>query len=96
MKILVEITGAKVACKDGMLDSWREVAGWAGGKLRQRFGEMVETRYHDLFDADCPALPQGAQLPLVKVNGEILSSGGRVSLPDLRRKIETMLKTQAA
>ena len=32
--ILVKIVGAPVACKDGIKESWREVAGWAAGQLQ--------------------------------------------------------------
>jgi hypothetical protein len=34
--------------------------------------------------------PSGAQLPLVLVNGKVLSSDGKISAPALRRKIESL------
>ncbi len=86
--LLVQIIGAPLACKEGVKDSWREVADWAAGQLRQRFGENVQARYYDLFDPDCPQIQPGVQLPLVMVNGEVLSSGGKISVPAIRRKIE--------
>ena len=94
--VLVQIIGAPIACKDGVKDSWREVAHWAAGQLKARFGEAVEVRYYDLFDADCPSMPAGAQLPLVLVNGEVTLSGGKIAVPVIRRKIESMMETQAA
>ena len=88
--ILVQIVGAPIACKEGVKDSWREVAEWAGGQLSQRFGERVKVQYIDLIDLACPLVPSGAQLPLVLVNGEVLSGGGKISVPAIRRKIETI------
>jgi disulfide oxidoreductase YuzD len=88
--VIVQIVGAPVACKDSVKDTWRETATWAGEQLRARFGERVRVEYYDLFDPAGPPVPPGAQLPLVLVNGEVLSSGGKVSLPALRRKIEPL------
>lgn len=90
--VLVQIIGAPTGCADGVKDSWREVARWAAGQLKARFGEDVEVKYYDLFDADCPSMPAGAQLPLVLVNGEALSSGGKVSVPAIRKKIEALVE----
>ncbi len=94
--VRVQIIGAPIACKEGIKDSWREVAAWAAGQLRARFGDRVVVRYFDLFDAGCPALPDGAQLPLVMVEDEVLSSGGKVSVPVIRRKIESIMTEQTA
>jgi hypothetical protein len=77
-------------------DSWRDVAKWAIGQLKGHFGEAVDAHYFDLFDADCPSMPAGTQLPLVMVNGEVASSGGKISVPTLRRKIESILEKQTA
>ena len=87
--ILVQIIGAPIACKEGVKDSWREVAEWAAGQLKVRFGESVQVKYYDLFDANCPPIPKSALLPLVLVNAEVLSSGGKISLPAIRKRIET-------
>ncbi|RMF40308.1 MAG: hypothetical protein D6755_13565 [Anaerolineae bacterium] len=92
--VVVDIIGAPVACADGVKDTWRSLANWAAGQLRTRFGDAVQVRYHDLFDPDCPSLPPDAQLPLVLVNGEVFSSGGKLRLPALRRKIEALLQEQ--
>lgn len=88
--IKVQIIGAPIACADGVKDTWRDVAHWAAGQLKARFGEDVQVKYYDLFDADCPSIPAGAQLPLVLVNGEVLSSGGKISVPAIRKKIEAL------
>ena len=94
--ITVQIIGAPIACKDGVKDSWRDVAKWAMDQVKGHFGEAVEARYFDLFDADCPSLPNDSQLPLVLVNNEVLSSGGKISIPAIRRKIESIMEKQTA
>jgi disulfide oxidoreductase YuzD len=88
--ILVKIIGAPVACKDGVKDTWREVAEWAGEQLRSRYGESVRVQYYDLFDPDCPTLPPDSRLPVVFVNDLWLSSGGKISIPLIRKKIEEL------
>ena len=88
--VIVQIVGAPVACKDGVKDTWRATAVWAGEQLRLRFGDRVRVEYFDLFDPAAPPVPPGTRLPLVTVNGEMLSSGGKISIPALRRKIETL------
>ena len=86
--VVVQIIGAPIACKEGIKDSWLEVADWAAGQLNARYGEAVQVSYYDLFDANCPALSTGAQLPVVLVNGEVLSNGGKISVPAIRKRIE--------
>ena len=89
--VAVQIIGALMAaCDDGVQDKWREVAVWAADQLARRFGESIQVRYFDLFDPACPAIPPGAQLPLVLVNGEVLSSGGKISVPAIRRRLEAL------
>ena len=94
--ILVQIIGAPIACKEGVKDTWREIAEWASGQLHQRFGEGVQVQYFELFDPACPPIPPGVQLPLVLVNGEVLSSGGKISMPVIRGEIEAILKKEIA
>ena len=93
-RVLVQIIGAPIACKEGLKDTWREVAGWAAGQLQAHFRERVQVQYFDLFDPACPAVPAGAQLPLVMVAGEVVSSGGKIPVPALRRRIESMLENR--
>lgn len=90
--ILVQIIGAPIACKEGVKDTWREVAAWAGEQLRKHFGESVAVQYFDLFDPSCPNIPPGIQLPLVMINNEVLSYGDKISVLVLRRKIEAILE----
>jgi hypothetical protein len=88
--IHIEIIAAKVACEQGLKDSWRETAEFAAGQLRARYGDKVSVKYFDLFDTDCPPIPQGSQLPLIIVDGEILSSGGKISVPLIRKRIDEL------
>jgi hypothetical protein len=39
-------------------------------------------------------MPAGAQLPLVLINNEVLSSGGKISVPAIRKKIESIMEKQ--
>jgi hypothetical protein len=94
--VIVQIIGAPIACKDGVKDSWREVAKWAADQMKTHFGEAVDVRYFDLFDGDCPPMPINAQLPLVIVEGEVLSSGGKISIPAIRRKVESIMEKRSA
>ncbi len=85
---VVRIVGSLVACQEGVKDTWREVAAWAAGQLAARFGSAVQVEYFDLFDPGCPALPPGAELPVVLVNQEVISCGGKISVPAIRKYLE--------
>ena len=87
-QVLVKIIGAPVACKDGIKDTWREIADWVAAQLKSRYGEKVCVQYYDLFDSDCPTLPQDSQLPVVFAGDVLVSSGGKISIPLIRKKIE--------
>jgi len=88
--VVVQIVGAPVACVDGVKETWRYTAKHAADQLRARFGDAVRLQYFDLFDPACPALPAGTQLPLVMIEGEVLSSGGKISVPAIRKRIEAL------
>lgn len=93
--IVVQIVGTPVACAAGVKDTWREVAGWTAGQLHTRFGDAVRVEYYDLFDPACPPLPPAAQLPLVTVNGAVVTSGGKISVPAIRKRLEELLSPEA-
>ena len=86
--ILVKIVGAPVACKEGFKESWREVADWAANHLKARYGDTVRVQYFDLYDPLCPAIPPDGKLPVVFVDDCVVSSGGKISIPLIRKKIE--------
>ncbi len=87
---VVQIIGASVACAEGFKDSWRETAEWTARQLAARFGTGVQVQYFDLFDPACPPLPEGAQLPVVMINGKVVSCGGKISLPAIRKYLEEL------
>ncbi len=88
--INVQIIGAPIACRDGVKDAWRQVADWAEKQLRVHYGDMVCTEYFNLFDPNCPSLPEGAQLPVVLVDGRIVISGEKISLPVIRKYLDRL------
>ena len=94
--IPVQIIAAPIACQEGVKDAWRDTARWLAAQLQARFGDQVLVQYFDLFDPACPPLPAGALLPLVLIQSEVLSSGGKISLPAIRRKIETLMEQEKA
>ena len=94
--VFVQIVGTPIACKDGVKDSWRAVSAWAARQLKTYFGDDVQVRYYDLFDADCPPVPTGSQLPLVFVNNEAVISGGKISIPVIRNRISDILEKEIA
>ncbi len=86
--VTISIVGTPVACADGVKDTWAQVATWLAGQLHNRFGDAVSVRYFDLFDLECPPLPENAQLPFVYINGDMFSSGAKISVPGLRAQLE--------
>jgi len=95
-KVFIQIVGAPIVCNGSIKDSWRDTSNWVSGQLRQRYGDNVMVQYYDLFDPACPSLPVDAHLPLVLVNGEVLSSGGKISVPALSQKIEYFIKDETS
>jgi hypothetical protein len=90
--VLIQIVGAPVACAEGTKDSWRGVSSWVEGQLRVHFGDRVQVKFYNLFDMDCPPIPAEAQLPLVLIEGQVVSSGAKISVPHLRKKIEELIE----
>ena len=97
--IPVRIFGAPLAaCAGGEADAWRKVAGWARGQLTTRFGQQVSVEYYDLFSPEMDrflevlALVQEGEgeVPLVFVSDELLSSGAKISVPAIRRRLEAL------
>lgn len=86
--VLVRIIGAPVACGTEVTDTWRQLSALVGGQLRRRYGKAVQVEYFDLFDPGCPPLPPNAELPLVLVDGKVVTSGGKLSVPLIRRAVD--------
>lgn len=101
--IPVHIFGVPAACATGVTDAWRKAAGWARQQLMARFGQHVTVEYYDLFSPEMDRFPDvlalvkegSGAVPLVFVGDELLSAGGKVSVPAIRRRLEAMgLKLQ--
>ncbi|MFQ5859814.1 MAG: hypothetical protein ACE5LU_29825 [Anaerolineae bacterium] len=96
--IPVRIFGVPTACATGVTDAWRKAAAWARQQLTVRFGQQVTVEYYDLFSPEMDRFPEVValvaagqeQVPPVFVDGELLSSDGKVSVPDIRRRLEAM------
>jgi len=79
-------------------DAWREVADLAYQQLTARFGQQVTVEYYDLFSPGMDRFPEVLALvkkgdgavPLVFVGDELLSVGGKVSIPAIRRRLEAL------
>ena len=95
---VVRIFGTPVACKDGIRDAWRRTASFVGNALQVRFGYQVKSEYYDLFSPDMERFPQvlalvangQGRIPLVFIGDKLLSSGGTISIPDIRRRLEAL------
>ena len=92
--ILVKVIGVPVACKDGIKETWRDVAEWAAGQLYARYGDQVKLQYFDLFDPNCPTPPSETKLPAVFIHETLISSGGKISIPLICKKIDELGVTQ--
>lgn len=101
--VTVRIFGTLTACREGTVDAWRDAAAFGRRALSKRFGDQVAVEYYDLFSPEMDRFPEvvalvaagQGQVPLVFVDGELLSSGGKVSVPEIRRWLEaTGLKPQ--
>ncbi len=86
--VRIQIVGVPVACAEGVKETWRELGLYFAGQLRERYGQLVTVNYYDLFDSACPPLPPDVQLPLVLIDGEVVTSGGKLSMPAIRRYLE--------
>ncbi len=94
--ITVRVFGVPTANSCGPQDGWRDATEWTANALKKQFGERVRVEYYDLFSAALDAFPQvlelvaqgQAQPPLVFVGDELLSSGGKISAPAIRRCLE--------
>jgi len=89
-----------MACSKGVVDVWRNLANQARGQLAVRFGDQVAVEYYDLMSPDMDRFPEvlaevsaGAQVPLVFIGEELLSSGGKLSIPAIAKRLSDMLPT---
>jgi len=97
-RMVVRIFGVPIACSKGITDAWRQIAERAKTQLTARFGDAVSVEYYDLFSKDMDRFPgvtkkvqEGAQVPLVFVDADMVSSGGKVSIPAIARRLEALI-----
>jgi hypothetical protein len=90
-QVIVQIIGSPVACPAGTKDTWRELADYARRQLKMKFKEGCQLEYYDLFDPECPPLPVDAQLPFVLIEGDKFSSGGKLNIPAISKRVAELL-----
>ncbi len=96
--IAVRVFGVPTANSCGPQDAWRDTTEWIGRSLKQHFGNRIRVEYYDLFSEAPDAFPKVLELvargeappPLVFVGDELLSSGGKISSPAIRRRLEAL------
>ena len=96
--IIVRVFGVPMACSKGIVDAWRNVANQARGQLAARFGDRVIVEYYDLMAPEMDRFPEvlkkvaeGAEVPLVFIGDDLFSSGGKVSVPAIARRVSESL-----
>ncbi len=96
--ITVRVFGVQTADSCAPKDGWRDATEWTANALKKQFGEQVRVEYYDLFSAALDDFPKVLELishgesqpPLVFIGDELLSSGGKISAPAIRRRLETL------
>ncbi len=97
--VLVRIYGAPTACSTGVTDAWRDVATLMGRQWKERFGDRVDFEYVNLFGPEASRFPHvlaqvsqdNLALPLVYIDDELFSFGGKLNGPAIRRRIEALI-----
>ncbi len=85
----IQIIGSLTACSEGVRDDWRKITKWLERNLKTVYGDQVLVEYFDLFDDNSPSIPISAKLPTVIINGEVFSMGEKISVPKIRKYIES-------
>jgi len=91
-KTKVKIFGVPVAgCKSGK--SWQDAAAFAKNLLTLKFGNQVEVEYIEFLPPKWKEFPKiidlinkgKAKIPIIVVNDEVLSTGGKVNISQIER-----------
>ncbi len=96
--IVVRVFGVRTADACGARDGWREATDWLARALKTQFGDHVCVEYVDLFSEQADQYPVAVDLvsngrakpPMIFVGDELLSSGGKISGPTVRRRLEAL------
>lgn len=85
------------SCAQGQ--TWSGVTAFVGARLRQRFGERISVEHVELFSArsfEFPdalaAVERGASLPVVMVDGRLVSTGRKLSERAIAHAVEAVLE----
>ncbi len=78
--------------------TWRDATEWVARSLKARFGDRVRVEYLDLFLDALDTFPQVMELvacgeakpPLVFIGDELFSSGGKISGPAIRKRLQAL------
>jgi disulfide oxidoreductase YuzD len=97
--VTIRVFGAPTACSGGVSDGWRSAALAVGDRLVQGFGDRVHFEYVDLLEPEMDRFPrvverissERLQLPLVFIDDELFSAGGKLNGPGLRRRVGELL-----
>jgi hypothetical protein len=83
-------------CPDGK--TWRSAAGFVRSRLAGRFGSAVSFEYLDLFSPEMASHPEiealieaGARAPLVLIDEEMQSFGGKLHVSAIERAVAQRL-----
>ena len=82
----------------GATDAWQGAADYARRRLKRAFGPHVQVEYCTAFSPEISRFPQAlalvrlgnAPLPLIFIGDELFSTGGKISIPDISRRLETL------
>jgi disulfide oxidoreductase YuzD len=81
--------------------TWETATGLLRRQLQRRFGEAVSVEYIELFSPRSLELPdvlqgigdESLRLPVVLVNGEVLSSGTKLNEGAIARSVDLILQS---
>lgn len=89
------------SCASG--HTWSGITAFVGARLRHRFGDQVSVEHVELFSArsfEFPdalaAIERGASLPVVMVDGHVVSNGGKLSERAIAQAVENVLEHRKA
>ncbi len=87
------------ACDPGK--TWKAAADMVARRLGDRYGDAVHVQFVEIFSPPSfqyqdilDRVGRGEQAPFVTVNDELIQTGGKLSEPVIRRKLDELLAPQ--
>jgi hypothetical protein len=82
----------------GATDAWQAAADTARRRLTTAFGPQVHVEYYTATSPEISRFPQAlalirlgnAPLPLVFIGEELFSTGGKILIPEISRRLEAL------